>query len=118
MEAKGRVKILRCEGDVAPQSRAECTVSLKNQMSVKLTGWRKIGKVSPAGRYAATMLQDRGNRRADDDSGSRSKRSEFGCRHTGIGKSSVEYIKRVDPPPNIVTGSYGTVATQRRGTVR
>ncbi|KAJ6139479.1 hypothetical protein N7471_005965 [Penicillium samsonianum] len=42
-EAKGRVKILECEGDVAPQSRAECTVSLKNQMSVKLTGWRKMG---------------------------------------------------------------------------
>lgn len=84
-EAKGRVKILRCEGDVTPQSRAECTVSLKNQMSVKLTGWRKMGKVSPAGIYAATMLQDRGNRRADDGSGSRWKSSEFGCRHTEVG---------------------------------
>lgn len=116
-EAKGRVKILRCEGDVTPQSRAECTVSLKNQMSVKLTGWRKMGKVSPAGRYAATMLQDRGNRRADDDSGSRAKRVNSDAA-TGIRKSSVEYIKRVDPPPKIVTGSYGTVATQRPGTVR
>lgn len=37
-EAKGRVKILRCEGDVTPQLKAECTVLLKNQMSVKLTG--------------------------------------------------------------------------------
>jgi hypothetical protein len=36
---KGRVeKIPEYEGDVAPQSRAECTVSLETEMSVKLTG--------------------------------------------------------------------------------
>ena len=82
------VRILGCEGDVAPQSRAECTVSLKIQMSVKLTGWRWESQSSR--QICSHDAAGSGNRRANRGSGSQSKRGEFGCCHTGIRKSSVE----------------------------